>query len=60
MASDTASAENISGVHGRRLPDFFRWLTAGAAVISVFVLGWMFWGSSKKRNPLWKNSDSAL
>ena len=51
MASDTASAENISGVHGRRLPDFFRWLTAGAAVISVFVLGWIFWEVFQEAKP---------
>lgn len=51
MASDTASAESISGVHGRRLPDFFRWLTAGAAVISVFVLGWIFWEVFQEAKP---------
>lgn len=51
MASDTASAENISGVHGRRLPDLFRWLTAGAAVISVFVLGWIFWEVFQEAKP---------
>lgn len=51
MASDTASAESISGVHGRRLPDFFRWLTGGAAVISVFVLGWIFWEVFQEAKP---------
>ena len=51
MASDTASAESISGVHGRKLPDFFRWLTAGAAVISVFVLGWIFWEVFQEAKP---------
>jgi len=51
MASDTASAEGISGVHGRRLPDLFRWLTAGAAVISVFVLGWIFWEVFQEAKP---------
>jgi phosphate transport system permease protein len=51
MASDTASAESISGVQGRRLPDFFRWLTAGAAVISVFVLGWIFWEVFQEAKP---------
>ena len=51
MASDTASAESISGVHGRRLPDFFRWLTAGAAVVSVFVLGWIFWEVFQEAKP---------
>ena len=43
MTTETASTGGIHGGVARRLPDFFRWVTALAAVSAVFVLGWIFW-----------------
>ena len=51
MASDTASAEGISGVQGRRGPDLFLWLCGLAAAASVFVLGWIFWEVFQEAKP---------
>jgi len=51
MASDTASAEGISGVQGRRGLDLFLWLCGLAAAASVFVLGWIFWEVFQEAKP---------
>lgn len=51
MASETASAGGIPGVHGRRGPDFFLWICAAAAAASVFVLGWIFWEVFQEAKP---------
>lgn len=51
MATEPASADAISGVHGRRWPDLFRWLTAAAAAVCVFVLGWIFWEVFEEAKP---------
>lgn len=51
MGTDTASADGMSGAVGRRGPDVFRWLTALAAIVSVFVLGWIFWEVFEEAKP---------
>ena len=51
MATDTASADGIHGTPVRRGPDFFQWLTRLAAVVSVFVLGWIFWEVFQEAKP---------
>ena len=51
MTTETASTGGIHGGVARRLPDFFRWVTAFAAVSAVFVLGWIFWEVFEEAKP---------
>lgn len=51
MVTDMASAEGIHGSVVRRRPDVFRWLTALAALASIFVLGWIFWEVFQEAKP---------
>lgn len=51
MSTDTASADGINCATARRRPDIFRWLTALAAITSVFVLGWIFWAVFQEAKP---------
>ena len=51
MASETASAEGLSGVTGRRRPDLFFWLCAVAAATAAFVLAWIFWEVFQEAKP---------
>jgi len=51
MASETASAEGIPGVTGRRGPDLFFWLCAAAAAAAAFVLAWIFWEVFQEAQP---------
>ena len=51
MALNPASATGISGVQGRRAPDFFLWVCAAAAAAAVFVLGWIFWEVFQEAKP---------
>ena len=51
MTTDKTSSGGIHDNVARRLPDFFRWFTALAAVSSVFVLGWIFWEVFQEAKP---------
>ncbi len=51
MPTDVASADGMHGGPVRTGPDLFRWLTRIAAVVSVLMLGWIFWEVFDKARP---------
>jgi phosphate transport system permease protein len=51
MASETASTDGIHVSVAPRGPDVFRWLALLAALVSIFVLGWIFWEVLQEARP---------